>query len=150
MGTANLNLNSEISWLYNDLELISPDGITRSFDEAGKMFLFFLTEPKIKFNYNLANGYGRSDGVVVLYITKANLAKRSYCTILNVMSEYNGNRDGPYLRHDSGSIVDFMKKFYTKSGVDPSSVEYLETYGCGLPVYTIHLTNKIYSNYLPL
>lgn len=35
VGTANLNLNAEISFLYNDLNLLSPDGETRSFDAKG-------------------------------------------------------------------------------------------------------------------
>lgn len=35
VATANLALNSEISWLYNDMGLLSPDGTTKPFDEAG-------------------------------------------------------------------------------------------------------------------
>lgn len=84
----------------------------------------------------LADGYGRSDGVIVLYITKASLAKRNYCTILHILTEYNGVHDGPYLHHDKPGMVDFMQKFYAKCKIDPSEVEYLETYGCGLPVIT--------------
>lgn len=72
--------------------------------------------------------------MVVLYITKASLARRSYCTILNVLTEYNGDRDGPYLNHHGPGIAKFMNKFYSKCGVDPSEVEYLEAYGCALPV----------------
>lgn len=34
--TANLALNSELSWIYNDMGLLSPDGITKSFDANGK------------------------------------------------------------------------------------------------------------------
>lgn len=36
VGTANLALNSELSWLYNDMGLLSQDGSTRSFDAEGK------------------------------------------------------------------------------------------------------------------
>lgn len=35
IGTANLALNSELSWLYNDMGLLSADGTTRSFDADG-------------------------------------------------------------------------------------------------------------------
>lgn len=37
IGTANLALNSELSWLYNDMGLLSADGSTKAFDAEGKM-----------------------------------------------------------------------------------------------------------------
>lgn len=39
VGTANLALNSELSWLYNDMGLLSSDGSTKSFDADGNFFL---------------------------------------------------------------------------------------------------------------
>lgn len=35
VGTANLALNSELSFLYNDIGLLSEDGSTRAFDANG-------------------------------------------------------------------------------------------------------------------
>jgi len=35
VGTANLALNAEFQWLYNDMGVLSPDGSTRAFDVNG-------------------------------------------------------------------------------------------------------------------
>ncbi|XP_025837114.1 fatty acid synthase-like isoform X3 [Agrilus planipennis] len=113
IGTANLVVNSEISWTYNDAKLLSPDGITRSFDAD-------------------ANGYGRSDGIVVLYLQRATKAKRIYGTITNAKTCFNGNREGPLVAIDQPSMVKFMKDFYAETGVDPTEVHYVEAYGCGI------------------
>lgn len=39
IGCANLALNSEFQWLYDDMGLLSPDGMTNSFDASGKPVL---------------------------------------------------------------------------------------------------------------
>lgn len=49
VGTANLALNSEISMLYNDMGVLSPDGVTRSFDVDGKQC--YQSFPLICFDY---------------------------------------------------------------------------------------------------
>lgn len=72
-----------------------------------------------------------------MYLQKATDAKRCYGTILNVATEFNGNRGGPYLSYDVPCMIDFMERFYAKCGVDPREVEYLEAYGCGLKVHSI-------------
>jgi hypothetical protein len=36
VGSANLVLNAEFQWLYHDMGLLSPDGLTRAFDIDGK------------------------------------------------------------------------------------------------------------------
>lgn len=41
VGTANLALNSELSWIYNDMGVLSQDGKTRSFDEEGTIHQIF-------------------------------------------------------------------------------------------------------------
>ncbi|CAH0563662.1 unnamed protein product [Brassicogethes aeneus] len=113
VGTANLALNSEYQWLYNDMGVLSPDGSTRAFDANG-------------------SGYARSDGIVVFFIQKATDAKRSYCSILNVDTIFNGNREGNLTDIDVDSMADFMKEFYKDLEVKPSEVEYVEAYGTGL------------------
>lgn len=35
IGTANLALNSEFQFIYNDMGLLSPEGSTRAFDADG-------------------------------------------------------------------------------------------------------------------
>uniref|UniRef100_A0AAR5P2C7 Malonyl-CoA:ACP transacylase (MAT) domain-containing protein n=1 Tax=Dendroctonus ponderosae TaxID=77166 RepID=A0AAR5P2C7_DENPD len=112
VGTANLALNAEFQWLYSDMGLLSPDGSTKAFDVDAK-------------------GYTRSDGVVVLYIQKASDARRSYASIVNVETLFDGNREGNIQNISVPNMVDFISKFYEKIDVKPEEVEFVETYGCG-------------------
>ncbi|XP_060524806.1 fatty acid synthase-like [Cylas formicarius] len=111
VGTANLALNAEFQWLYNDMGLLSPDGCTRAFDAN-------------------ANGYARSDGIVVLYIQKASEARRAYASVVNVATRFDGNREGTLLDISVPNMVEFMNEFYDRSSVKPEEVEFIETYGC--------------------
>ncbi|KAF2887919.1 hypothetical protein ILUMI_18254, partial [Ignelater luminosus] len=77
-----------------------------------------------------ANGYGRSDGIVVLYIQRACDAKRSYATILGVKSHFNGKRDGSFREVNEDDMSNFIQKFYNDCKVDPRDVEFVECYGC--------------------
>ncbi|KAK4881873.1 hypothetical protein RN001_005192 [Aquatica leii] len=112
VATANLALNSELSWIYNDMGLLSQDGVTRSFDAK-------------------ADGYARADGVIVLYLQRAADAKRSYATILGVNSRFNGNREGAFRDLSTDAMTDFMKEFYDECKTDPKEVEFVECYGSG-------------------
>lgn len=112
VGTANLALNAEFQWLYTDMGLLSPDGTTRAFDAD-------------------AQGYARSDGVVVLYIQKASEARRSYASIVNVATTFDGNREGTLQDISVENLATFMNEFYEKIPIKPENVEFLETYGCG-------------------
>ncbi|KAJ8922067.1 hypothetical protein NQ315_008708 [Exocentrus adspersus] len=78
IGTANLALNSEFQWLYNDMGLLSPDGSTKAFDAD-------------------ACGYGRSDGVVVMYVQRSSQARRCYASVLKAATRFDGYREGPLL-----------------------------------------------------
>ncbi|KAF5286879.1 hypothetical protein FQA39_LY00412 [Lamprigera yunnana] len=112
VATANLALNSELSWIYNDMGLLSQDGVTRSFDAK-------------------ADGYARSDGIIVFYLQRACDAKRSYATILGANSRFNGNREGAFRDLDTNAITDFIREFYDDCKVNPKEVEFVECYGSG-------------------
>ncbi|KAJ8980787.1 hypothetical protein NQ317_004788 [Molorchus minor] len=111
VGTANLALNSEFQWLYNDMGLLSDDGSTKSFDAGAK-------------------GYARSDGVVVMYIQKASDARRCYSTVLNATTRFDGNREGDLLTINVPNMVEFLEEFYEKLPVKPEEVQFVEAYGC--------------------
>ncbi|KAJ8961709.1 hypothetical protein NQ318_021309 [Aromia moschata] len=113
IGTANLALNSEFQWLYNDMGLLSDDGSTKAFDANAK-------------------GYARSDGVVVMYIQKASEARRCYASVLNVATRFDGNREGDFCTIDVPNMVEFLEDFYQETPVKPEEVEFVEAYGCAL------------------
>ncbi|XP_066247499.1 fatty acid synthase-like [Euwallacea similis] len=116
VGTSNLALNAEFQWLFADMGVLSPDGTTKAFDAA-------------------ANGYTRSDGVVVFYLQKASEARRSYASIVNVATMFDGNHEGNIQNLSVPNMVEFMNKFYEDLPVKPEDVEFVETYGCGYKSY---------------
>lgn len=79
--------------------------------------------------WSLANGYGRSDGIVVLYVQRACQAKRVYASILGASSRFNGNREGGFRDLDTNAMTKFIQEFYDDCKVDPKDVEYVECYG---------------------
>ncbi|CAH2007391.1 unnamed protein product [Acanthoscelides obtectus] len=113
IGTANLALHSEFQWIYNQMGLLSSDGSTRPFDAD-------------------ASGYGRGDGVAIMYLQKASQARRVYATIEGISTIFNGNQPGGLLDIDVNNMTEFMEDFYKDTSVKPEDVEYVETYGCGL------------------
>lgn len=90
----------------------------------------------------LANGYARSDGIVMLYLQRACDAKRNYATIVNVATCFNGFRDGNLLDLDLPGMLEFLSEFYSKCPVDPRSVPFIETYGSAQKVRI--LPNHLY------
>ncbi|KAF2906136.1 hypothetical protein ILUMI_00040 [Ignelater luminosus] len=82
-----------------------------------------------------ANGYGRSDGVIALYIQRVCDAKRSYASILGARSFFSGYENGVFRDINVESMTDFIQKFYTDLEIDPKNVEFVECYGCGIKKY---------------
>nr|CAH7755304.1 unnamed protein product [Callosobruchus chinensis] len=113
IGTANLALHSEFQWIYHQMGLISPDGATRAFDAN-------------------ASGYGRGDGVAIMYMQRASQARRIYASVERISTLFNGNQPGGILDIDTNNMVEFMEDFYKDAPVKPQDIEYVETYGCGL------------------
>lgn len=79
---------------------------------------------------------------MVFYLQRATKARRIYASILNVATQYTGNRAGSYLDVDVPCMVDFLDEFFKKSNVKPNDVEYLETYGSGVKVITLIISSK--------
>lgn len=76
---------------------------------------------------------------MVFYLQKAWEAKRAYASIVNVGTQYFGNRPGSYLDADVTCMENYLTDFLKTSGVDANSVEYIETYGCGIKVIINHI-----------
>ncbi|KAJ8967373.1 hypothetical protein NQ314_002933 [Rhamnusium bicolor] len=67
-----------------------------------------------------------------MYIQKASEARRSYASVLNVATTFDGNREGNLLNMDVSNMVEFLEEFYEKIPVKPEEVDFVETYGCAL------------------
>lgn len=83
----------------------------------------------------IANGYGRSEGVVVLLLQKSTEALRSYGTILHADARICMEKAVNFIKPSEDAIRDFFKSFYEDCQVLPASVSYLEADGSACKVF---------------
>lgn len=81
-----------------------------------------------------ANGYNRSAACIMLYLQRAEDAKRCYAKVLNTHISTYGNRLNTYLECSKSSFTKLLQTAYKDSGVDPSDLAYLEAEGSGCKV----------------
>ncbi|XP_055303122.1 fatty acid synthase-like [Sitodiplosis mosellana] len=113
-GTS-LVLNPNISLNFKRLNMLSPDGKCKAFDES-------------------RNGYVRSDGCVVIFLQKASQARRVYSTILNVRTNTDGYKDQG-ITYPIGAMQNrLIRETYEEIGLHPHDVVYVEAHGTGTKV----------------
>lgn len=97
------------------VQMLAPDGACKTFDVR-------------------ANGYCRSESVMVSFIQKVPDCKRVYATVLHTLSNCDGFKKQGIsfpsgLRHQ-----DLYRDIYHLAGIDPNDVEYFECHGTGTKV----------------
>ncbi|KOB69849.1 Uncharacterized protein OBRU01_16253 [Operophtera brumata] len=117
VGGANLCLHPQSSVQYGRIMKMSRDGKTKSFDLE-------------------ASGCAKSEAINVLFLQKAKDALRIYADVVNVQCEFikipNGETGPQYgFYRDPEDTARFLKRFYDRTGVPPSVVEYVEGFGSG-------------------
>lgn len=89
-----------------------------------------------------ANGYGRSEGVVVLLLQRSTDALRSYGTVLHCDASIRMEKAINFIRPSEESFREFFKSFYEHCKVSPANISYLESDGSACKVIeTIHYLN---------
>lgn len=83
----------------------------------------------------IANGYGRSEGVVVLLLQKSTEALRSYGTILHVDARVCMDKAVNLIRPSEDSFREFFESFYENCEVSPAEISYLEADGSACKVF---------------
>lgn len=152
VGVSSVILYPDLSLHWMGLEKLSPDGTCNPFQEDGKRK--FASKPSIEerkiFHINkclvycIANGYGRSEGVVFLYLQRANDANRIYATVSHVDTTFCGEKSKTFLKPKEEAFVEFFRKFYTDYPISFDDIAYLEADGCAHKVSA----NFIHSYYL--
>ncbi|XP_075983866.1 fatty acid synthase-like [Anticarsia gemmatalis] len=119
VGGSYLCLHPQSSVHYGRIMKQAMDGKTRSFDQN-------------------ADGTVKSEAINVLFLQKANDAKRIYADLLHAKTEFIGiprDETGPkygFLRNPD-AVVNFLKTFYEEARVPPHAVEYVEAFGSAVP-----------------
>ncbi|XP_063987869.1 fatty acid synthase-like [Diachasmimorpha longicaudata] len=110
--SSNLCLYPNISIQYARLGVLSPDGHSKSFD-------------------NSANGYVRSEAIVVTYLQKAVNAKRIYASVIHVKTNCDGFKPQGIAFPSSQMQSQLLKDCYKECKMSPSSIAYFEAHGTG-------------------
>ncbi|KAM5441355.1 Type I Iterative PKS [Microsporum ferrugineum] len=114
----NLIINPNTMHQFNALHMLSPDGISHTFDDR-------------------ANGYGRGDGIGALVVKRLSDAIRDGDTIRAVIRGTGANANGktPSITQPSSEAqAELINQTYQDAGLDQSETGYFECHGTGTPV----------------
>lgn len=117
-------LKPTMSLQFKRLNMLSPDGMCKAFDESG-------------------NGYVRSDGCVVIFLQKTSNAKRVYATVLNVRTNTDGYKEQGITYPDGKMQNRLIRETYEEINLDPNDVVYVEAHGTGTKVGDPQEVNSI-------
>nr|XP_020670313.1 fatty acid synthase isoform X1 [Pogona vitticeps]XP_020670321.1 fatty acid synthase isoform X2 [Pogona vitticeps] len=126
VGGVNLILKPNTSVQFMKLGMLSPEGACKSFDASG-------------------DGYCRSEAVVVVFLTKKSLAKRTYATIVNSGCNTDGFKEQGVTFPSGWMQQQLVGSLYRESGIKPEDVEYIEAHGTGTKVGDPQEVNGIVS-----
>ncbi len=117
-GGVNMIIRPETAMSFSKGGFLSPDGRSKAFDES-------------------ANGYIRSEGIGVAVLKPLSAAERDgdkiYGLILSSATNQDGASDGLHMPRQEAQI-DVMNDAYSRAGIDPSLVQYIEAHGTGTAV----------------
>ncbi|KAL0867964.1 hypothetical protein ABMA27_008631 [Loxostege sticticalis] len=115
VGGSNLCLHPYVSLQFSRLGVLSPDGRCKSFD-------------------NKANGYARSEAVVVCFLQKAKDSRRVYAQLLHAKTNCDGYKEQG-ITYPAGHIQKLLlREFYEECSIPPSTLEFVEAHGTGTRV----------------
>jgi fatty acid synthase len=104
-----------VSLQFARLGVLSPDGRCKSFDEA-------------------ANGYCRSEAVVVLLLQKLKNSRRVYCRLVHAKTNCDGYKEQG-ITYPSGQMQQrLLEEFYEECEVEPNDLSFIEAHGTGTKV----------------
>ncbi|PEU18951.1 polyketide synthase, partial [Bacillus wiedmannii] len=109
--------------------ILSPEGHI-SFNKAGML----SEDGRCKTFSDKANGYVRGEGVGMLFLKKLKDAEKAGDHIYGVIrgtSENHGGRANSLTAPNPKAQAELLIKAYTKAGVDPKTITYIETHGTG-------------------
>ncbi|KAL2784619.1 hypothetical protein BJX66DRAFT_348187 [Aspergillus keveii] len=114
----NLLINPNTSHQLTAMHMLSPDGISHTFDDR-------------------ANGYGRGDGIGAIVVKRLSDALRDGDTIRAVIRGSGVNADGktPSVTQPSSTAqAELINQTYEDAGLDLSETGYFECHGTGTPI----------------
>ncbi|CAF4803306.1 unnamed protein product [Pieris macdunnoughi] len=115
VGGSNLCLHPYVSLQFSRLGVLSADGRCKSFD-------------------NSANGYARSEAIVVCLLQKAKDSRRVYAQVLHAKTNCDGYKEQG-ITYPAGNVQkQLLYEFYEECSIIPKTLEYVEAHGTGTKV----------------
>jgi myxalamid-type polyketide synthase MxaE and MxaD len=115
---ANLILEPQVSIGFSQARMLAPDG-------------------RCKFGDSRANGFVRSEGIGVVVLRRADLARADgdpgYALILGSASNNDGASGASMMTPGREGQEDLLRRAYRQAGVAPAEVGYVEAHGTGTP-----------------
>ncbi|XP_050353261.1 fatty acid synthase-like [Nymphalis io] len=112
VGGTNLCLNPFVSLQFFRLGVLSADGRCKCYDES-------------------ANGYARSEAIVVCILQKAKDSRRVYAQVVHAKTNCDGYKEQG-ITYPSGDMQKLLlSEFYEECAIPPSNLEFVETHGTG-------------------
>ena len=114
-GGINAIVSPEVQISFNKAGMLSPDGRCKTISKN-------------------ANGYGRGEGVGMLFLKKLSDAEASGDRIYAVIRSSavnHGGRANSLTAPNSKAQADLLITAYNKAGIDPRTVSYIEAHGTG-------------------
>ncbi|GFY63851.1 fatty acid synthase [Trichonephila inaurata madagascariensis] len=115
VGGANLCLRPGTALQFYRLNMLSDDGVCKSFDAAG-------------------NGYGRSEAIVSVLLQKSDVARRKYASVVHIKTNTDGFKDQGVTYPSAVMQKQLIKEVYEECKLDPLKVSFVEAHGTGTPV----------------
>lgn len=84
-----------------------------------------------------ANGYGRGEGVGMIFLKRLSDAERDHDHIYGLIrgsGENHGGRAGSLTSPNPKAQTALLNSVYTRAGIDPSTISYIEAHGTGTPL----------------
>lgn len=110
--SANILMNGSVLCHLMKLGVLSPDGISRSFDNGG-------------------NGYARADAISVMFLQRRKDAKRVYADIVHVLGNNDGYKAGSITAPSGIAQGQLFTRLYDEIKLDPVNVKYVEGHVTG-------------------
>ncbi|XP_046832934.1 fatty acid synthase-like isoform X1 [Vespa crabro] len=112
---SNLCLHPFLTLQFKCLGILSEDGRCKCFDED-------------------ADGYVRSEAVVVAFLQKGKNAKRIYATVIHAKTNCDGYKEQGITFPSSQIQSTLFKEFYDECGIPIACINYIEAHGTGTKV----------------
>ena len=118
-GAVSIELPHAVGYRYRQNEVLSRDGHCRAFDAASTGTVF-----------------GSGLGIVILRRLSDAIAAGDtiHAVIKGTAVNNDGNRKGGFLAPSVAGQVEVIEAALAAAGVDPASVDYIETHGTGTPI----------------